>query len=127
MSAVLLLHAALGCCWHHAHKCDGCETASVESSADHCEHAGCHEQHGSGCHQNPSPCKCRVECQGVCTFLPPGKVLIDLVPLVSSLDVTNVAFRGGDLSSARYAAWSGCCPNLEPPLRLHLLHQSLLI
>jgi hypothetical protein len=117
MAATLLVHAVLGCCWHS--RCDQQQTKGAACCKHH-EH--CQDQ------EPAKPCKCRVECHGVCTYLPTQKVQVDTPEVVVPFDfVATLSFAvGADLASAlREAVYLP--DDIEPPLRLHLAHQVLLI
>lgn len=126
-AATLFIHALFGCCWHHAHSCVRCEMASAEASP---VAGGCKCHHGSQPDQQPSgPCNCQFECKGVCTYLPPQKTVADCPELgvpFSSVAIVSVL---ADRHLSAVGVWEQTCGQLatEPPLRLHLLHQILLI
>lgn len=131
-AALLLVHALVGCCRHHEHD----HTASghieaVESLAATCCHDGdsfcVHDEEPAPA---PSPCNCKLECMALCIYLPPEKYVVDAGDLLLSFDILPIgdactgieaaaASRCGDCKTT-YWAW-------EPPLRLHLLHQIILI
>jgi hypothetical protein len=152
----LATHAMAGCCWHHAHSCacDGLsEVASAEaesccqhcSQAEHKQHADSQVGHSHNCdaHPNvchsavehdessapPAPCDCKIECHGTCTYLPPEKSPVDSAadgpafaqPVVALLDNSST-----DLLSANWE-WLTDPVESAQPLRIHLLHQVLLI
>src|SRR5262249_19789647 len=70
-AALLLIHAAFGCCWHHAHRCviHGNAVAAAEPQGC-CEH---HRHEGS----TPVPCGCKLECSGQCVYLLPQKFRVE--------------------------------------------------
>ena len=128
-AAALLGHALLGCCWHHAYRCVRCETTAAEVSPAMacCRH---HADEHQRTDQVPAgPCKCHFECCGPCTYLPTPKAPtekhgsdspIGIVPPSSALTAHL------DAASA-VGQFAGSPGHAEPPLRLHLLHQILLI
>ena len=141
MAAALIVHAVLGCCWHHAHDCVRCDnpiahvpglTAKTSDQVACCKHHhGAGPEASEGQQEQPSqePCKCRFECRGVCAYLPPQKTQIDSPELVVAFDYAIVAPMRAGVPIAPALSWelAGNLANVEPPLRLHLLHQMLLI
>src|SRR5262245_52742914 len=128
MAATLAAHALLGCCWQRAEDCARCDrSAAVDSHVAPC----CAHDHGASKHQHHpnAPCKCRVTCAGVCTYLPTQKTQLDqpsltglhdlaaLIPSSVGLPTSSQFARGQTRDGAR----------VETPLGLHLLHQVLLI
>lgn len=126
MAAVLFIHAVLGCCRHPSLACASCNDPTAQASRA----ASCCKQHrsenGQG-EQRQAPCKCKVECRGVCTYLPPQKTQLDCQPALLPFDLLalNPASTAGP-SALPWEVLRGSLA-LEPPLRLHLLHQILLI
>jgi hypothetical protein len=129
VACALLMHAAVGCGWHHKHDAIGDNAVAVADSASEC----CHHSHHEGDHQehgqpSQAPCDGHSHCQGLCNYLPVQKPQLDqssvqllpdfavIAPATSKLHVESLT------SFAR--AWESAS---EPPLRLHLLHQILLI
>lgn len=130
MASALFIHAVLGCCWHHAHVCVRCDGTSdgVSQPVACCK---CRQGEGENRpgQQPDGPCKCRLECRGVCTFLPVQKMRIESSQLVVPFDFASIlpALASSQAASARWAKLVGDPAELEAPLRLHLLHQILLI
>lgn len=137
-AGLLLVHALLGCCWHHAHGCSRCRPAAASASPA-CSHAGCkhHNERDQARHSDrpnhddkvpKAPCKCPTECQGVCTFLPPQKVQVARSHAPLPFDFIAAATVAPD-SQLQAGTRQTLCGLLkpEPPLRLHLLQQILLI
>jgi len=121
-AALLFIHTAFGCCWHHAHACGKECSLSVRPAS--CCH---HHQHRGDSKQPERPCKCKVECEGTCTYIVPQKVTIE-APQSIAMDLLAVlpslAARALETTASHEA---GCpLPDLVPPLRTHLLHQVLL-
>jgi hypothetical protein len=132
-AAMLLVHALVGCCCgHHESYAGICESTtqfeSLSCGCCHHDHVSCHDEHEHG--RAPAPCKCKLECKATCIFLPPEKshlddgqtnhcsdVVADARPAVT-IQATTGCSSWGVMRLAR--AW-------EPPLRLHLLHQSILV
>src|SRR5262245_1927566 len=122
-AGLLFIHAAFGCCWHHAHRCrmHGDAVAVVQPTGC-CEHHG-HDQ-GEG---QPRPCDCELECGSSCAYLLPQKVMIDPPQPAPGLDVVTTVPLLADapiLLASWMAAWP---PGATPDVALHLLHQRLLI
>jgi hypothetical protein len=128
-AATLLVHALVGCCRHY----EFCHTSGepaecCESLADGC----CHDEHAADCHHDErpfAPCDCKLQCMKLCVSLPPEKTLvaagksapyIAIVPNVSATAVIQPS-AGAFRESIRTSRAS------EPPLRLHLLHQIILV
>lgn len=129
VAASLLIHAVIGCCWHHAQdEASCCNEVAAEQAVD----AGCcHHDHGdrsSQEHGQPSHAPCKSHCQGLCTYLPVQKSQLDHQQLQAALDFAIIAPATGDAQMA-----AGFCfaraheTSAEPPLRLHLFYQILLI
>lgn len=138
VAAMLSIHALLGCCWHHAHGCIVCELVMHEAASPQVSPKAscCHHEHNAAphepSHQDPThqaPCECQIDCRGTCAFLPTPRAPAidrDSAPadcFVACLPAIATSRIGPSLS------WQfGSGPaQLEPPLRLHLLHQILLI
>lgn len=123
-AAALLAHAIVGCYGHHALACFECEQVEVTLSC--CDH-----DHGSPAenHSPELPCDCVLTCVGSCVTLPPQKTHLDVAALDVSLDmVAAEPVIAGNLVAL--AANCDCEPWYvahQPPVGLHLLHQSLLI
>ncbi|MBL9122402.1 MAG: hypothetical protein JNG90_02135 [Planctomycetaceae bacterium] len=129
IAAVLLIHAVLGCCWQHARQAIA-EAATNISVADTC----CH-QHDAPEHSAPQqPCDCRWECHATCVYLA-DKPTFEMQSLVAAfagdlglfavpapVDWATVGSR-----ASRARAHESAALGARPPLRLHLLHQLLLI
>lgn len=126
MSLTLVFHAALGCCWHHDHRCehDGeFDTQTCESDAC-CEH---YEDQGDPAESTP-PCDCKLECHGICTYVAPQKVQLDVPLAVAPFDSIAIRSLVVDAHLALGLPGDSADPaEFEPPLRLHLLHSIVLI
>jgi hypothetical protein len=127
MSVLLVIHAMLGCCWHHAHACVGQEASAQPTAhgSSCCQHHDCPQRQ----EQPAAPCGCKIECQGVCIYLPTQKVLIDNSPLAVAFEFAAVdrTLDGSHVPTAiSWEVASGAIAS-SPPLRLHLMHQILLI
>jgi hypothetical protein len=122
MAALLFVHAAFGCCWQRANVWNQCASAPQR-------HACCKHEGGQS-HQDQQPTKpCKQECQGVCTYLRAEKVQIDASQVVAPFEFVafSPTLAGSRLSTVKFWEVAGSPSGSEPPLRLHLLHQILLI
>ena len=128
MAALLGIHAFFGCCWHHAHRCEQCPPSATQVAQ---QPKCCHHHQGTDEKQNgkKTPCKCFLECYGVCAFLPSQKVQLDSPELIVPLDSVAVLPAFSDMQLLAASPWevSRGPTAVSPPLRLHLLHQILLI
>ncbi len=128
-SSTLLVHALVGCCWHCEPTCGPCHVAAAASSSASgcCDHD--HEGNNDRGHQPAVPCKCKLECKKVCISLPPEKILLDeshtVLPLESVATAAIVLSRS--IAEAANGIVVSAPPELEAPLRLHLVYQILLI
>jgi hypothetical protein len=128
LSASLLIHALLGCCWHDVHEAVACDGPhSVADADDDCD---CDHDHDAaqGGHNSHAPCKGHPNCHGLCTYLPVQKSqlsqCLDYVLIDFAVDVK--AAGGSQLTAQSFALCeSATCAS--PPVRLHLYHQILLI
>jgi hypothetical protein len=120
-AALLLLHAALGCCWHQAPACDdGARIAAATAEPCSCPHEGQHE-HDSG---EPTPCPCQIDCAGPCQSLLTRKVTLDApaAPIFAVLAMSAAAVEPPvERVPVEFRSPHG------PPLRAHLQFQLLLI
>ena len=123
MSGLLLIHAVLGCCWHHAHTC-----ARHDSAAEHAEPLDtCCKDHQCPA-EHEGPCNCRIECHGVCIYMTSQKVQIDCTQLVIPFEFVAIEGSFVDPQAAKPLREAlGRAIAALPPLRLHLFHQILLI
>jgi hypothetical protein len=125
-AVLLLVQAVSGSCWQKSSECE--VSASIASVA--C--AQCCNYH---CDQSPlsetskNPCGCKLECSGICNYTLP-----DQVPEqeLGSTWVSFVSIEVMDLMPhlrAEVATWfrESWHPVSSGPLRLHLLHQIILI
>jgi hypothetical protein len=121
----LLMHAALGCCWHQSHD----ESCGDEHAIVQCGHDGAHhnddcDEHGQ---RNHEPCSGQ-HCHGVCNYLPIQKTQLDDLKLQLPLDFAINAPIACDIQVVVVQTSAGNCESVAgPPVRIHLLHQILLI
>jgi hypothetical protein len=127
IAAFFALHAVLGCCWHHAHRCtQACAvTDSVGANhlcdGDHSEHAG-PPAHSHGHHGG---CQCR---DAACVYVTTTRVAVP-APTVSLSAVPPAVLSQVDPSANdfRSPSWATVAGVFLPPARLHLLCQVWLI
>jgi len=127
MVALLAIQTVFGCCWHHSHwHLHGHSSLAREAEPVKC----CQHHHQESESQpSPEPCNHHDECRGLSAYLLPQKVQIDASHSVPAFDMaTSVASLAEDQIACPFL-WGdvGCSHAIEPPLRLHLLHQTLLI
>lgn len=124
MASVLFVHAALGCCWHCASCCTGCENSVSAASGSTC--CGHHQQTPK---QPQTPCKCPLECHRVCIYVPTHRAPVEGPQLTASFDIVVNTCTLWRSQLAVSPSWERTREPLaaEPPVRLHLLHQLLLI
>ncbi|MEX0641668.1 MAG: hypothetical protein WD468_03155 [Pirellulales bacterium] len=128
-SSTLLVHVLVGCCRHCDPTCALSHVAAATSSRTSgcCDHG--HKGNSDRGHQPAQPCKCKLECKSVCISLPPERVLLDeshtVLPLESVSTAANVLSRS--IAEVANCIVARTPPELEPPLRLHLVYQLLLI
>jgi len=124
---VLLAHAVLGCCWHHAHACG--------EAHDHLALAGWEHHWDVGKHPSAGGPDCshhghgRDDCRGVkCCFVVPAKEKAGIAPPVSRASAA-LTFAAADRVSvgSRFEEHLFAAGSQHLPVRLHLLHQVLLI
>ena len=124
-AAALLTHALVGCYGHHPLSCLQCENVATVAASPCCHHD--HDAPAES--QSPAePCECLLTCHG-CVTLPPQKTQIDAAPIAATFDLAVVdQMADGQLFGA-FSGWERreIHSAHQPPLRLHLLHQSLLI
>ena len=129
-SVALLAHVLLGCCWHHGHRCSHQSAAAAEVAS---AHDRCCAQPQEGTHSQGSVGDCGHGdngCQGVrCVFVSDAPGAAAAVPAWQHRDALPLGPLAVDTSPAgsplcgEASLAAGCCR----PLRIHLLHQVLLI
>ena len=140
IAASLLLHAALGCCRHHAHEGLGCTPGvwnrAAETGACCHEHddpaagdAGEYANGNSDEHAPAAPCRGDSTCQGVCTYLPPQKSQLQLPLFPTLLAFVPTPCVLAETSQRTSPAWLDAlfCTGAAPHVRLHLAQSVLLI
>jgi hypothetical protein len=117
MAVVLFIHAAFGCCWHHAHCCPAADAICDR----HCSHDHDEPNRQSGEEE--------LECEGTCQYVMPEKVWLDGLGFASwiVLAAPPATFADRPVTGAAHCGEWRCPIDSGPPLRLHLLHQLLLI
>ena len=122
-AALLFIHTVFGCCWHHAHAC-GTDCASAVIKSAPCCH---HHQHCDDSKHSERPCKCKVDCEGTCTYVVPQKVKVE-APQSTTMDLlaTLPSLAEHQIEAASFRETISSLPDWAPPLRTHLLHQVLL-
>lgn len=125
MAGLLFIHTVFGCCWHHAHSYAPPEHAAIHK-ASHCCH---HHEHSAGSKHDETPCQDRLECHGTCTYVAPQKVQIDSPVATASFELAAVLATNADglIAPEVPHGWELLPNATQPPLRIHLLHQILLI
>jgi len=124
MSACLLAHAMLGCCWHHGHECAAQEAVAQADVC--CEHHCCPADHESPA-EGSQPCDCRIECGNSCVYLPLEKTIVDGSAIAFDFVAINNVIKNSQCSKSIILNVAGGFADLAPPLPLHLLHQILVI
>ena len=147
MGVSLLLHALLGCCWHHEN-CDHCAVISTHATTAHITESCCHHhqhsqdqdsdegifstdprdscpcQDDSSCPHNPT----KNHCPGVCQYLRTPKATVESPTLAQSLELTKLHPHECRLQQQNPAILVAVASHgFQPPLRLYLLVQHLLI
>ena len=128
MAGWLFTATALGWCCHPVSVCAPHQTEVA--SADSVESPCCGEcQHKSSGQNHPTqPGKCRVSCLGICKSMTTPRVQFDIEQNLR-YDLALIGCESSCVGAAALPHWSSCQSpgGLEPPLRLHLFHQILLI
>lgn len=126
LASILLVQALFGWCGRPPYKEVNCDTSAGTFSTKSC----CNQCGTNAQGEHPvGPCKCEFECQGVCTYVRPEKTLVDssqwsLLALFLEVDPA----LAGSHSAFGSIGVRACHPlDSKPPLRLHLVHQVLLI
>jgi hypothetical protein len=129
-AVMLLVHSLVGCCGRLdvcQKSCDG--TECCDSLVADC----CHDDHDTESQpgQTPfAPCDCRLHCKAFCVSLPPENTVVDAARAARSIELVAVAGTVPKISASAAAASRDAVSasgSWQPPLRLHLLHQIILI
>ena len=118
MSTFLALHTVLGCCWHHAHACES--GGDVQPAQGQCP-----DSFGSGVdHANQGPRACQ---GGQCSFVSSSSPNSDSFAqpfqafIILLLNDQHPLVGSGSEQHFFAPGW------LQPPVRLHLANQVMLI
>lgn len=120
-ASLLLVQMLTGWCWRCASETHAC-TADVQVTSHCCCDPTPHET-------PEAPANCPKECQGVCVYVSPVNVHVDLSLLDADfgLYMVSVELLHEQVASEAYWERNGDNSPSEPPIRLHLMHQLLLI
>jgi hypothetical protein len=129
-AVMLVIHAMIGCCHHHWHseaECAESATFALFVPPCQCGHSCCGRQDQS--EQSSSPCDREFECQGLCSYLPTQRTVIEASASGAAIDFAALV---PTLLDGRFVAAALPCDrahtlNHSPPLKLHLLNQILLL
>jgi hypothetical protein len=125
-AALLAIHTVLGCCWHHSHACaQECKSVTIESAS---AHAGHDAEHGPATDSQPCHNHAPNACQGgTCVFVRTAEGGPGGVP---KADLVSHVFLAADDALPQTPAVQRpllADGDLLPSLRLHLVHQVLLL
>ena len=126
-AAVLLTHALLGCCWHHAHACgDANDRLAVAGWQHQCD---AEEDASAGSPDRLHHRHDRDDCRGTrCSFLATAKSSAGIAPPGCHVSVAFALPASNPTVSAGPGEDRLSLVGLSLlPVRLHLLHQVLLI
>ncbi len=92
VSASLIIHAVLGCCWHDTSPAAGCGSPVLVASGSGCgfDHGGAPSEHHS--HQ---PSKGHSHCHATCIYLPVQKTHVGKVVAHAAFDIVAAAAATG--------------------------------
>jgi hypothetical protein len=128
LTLFVTLHAVLGCCWHEPHEhrdsASTCDTHQVVSSGTSDQHH-CDTANHEGDDHPTEPKKCSGECDNTCKFLRGQKTQFVNLVVLSPLDQAQIVA----VSACPQTVFSELSmrERSEPPLRMHLFYQLLLI
>jgi len=127
MIVSLALQAMFGCC-----RLGGLHCAHDADEAVACSSADCLGEYQSNVAAGAAgePCHCKVECAGLCNYLPSAKVRIEPRTEEASFVLAAIVPDSGASQLNRIASlvrWEHSGGESLAPLRLHLLNQVLLI
>ncbi len=130
MAPALLMHALLGCCWHHEQGADTCSHTTKKTTLHTCGgHHHCHHPDESESKHRGQSGPCAWHCQGMCTYLPQQKLYLDASPILRSIGFLAISTPALHNDSLVLMHWERTrLPRAAlQPLSLHLLHQVILI
>lgn len=144
MACLLAIHALLGCCSHHAHAESG-RHLTAHAQVGHAGCGCCEQEHATGesaeldeaaqaeiaandAGDNDPAHRGHDDCQGVCTFVRGKCVQVD-APQAAGLAEPLVGLLSARVTSCSSdpSRFLSHPPSLHPPVRLHLVHQVLVI
>ena len=134
MATWLLAVTVCGWCCHAPFVC----AAELANQTSPPNSAALNDEHECACHtckptptgkRTPgTPCKCPHECLGLCKTLPKPRSTIEFKLSVAALAIDAIVPLPIDSHGASFrSAGSSHLADCGPPLRLHLLHQLLLV
>jgi|SRR3989304_6324602 len=130
LASMLLIQALTGwCCQYRCAAGLGHNPAAEASPKSACcDRCGRESRSAQDSTESATPCRCP-ECLGFCTYLPPDKTPLDDSPLEPRSEALAVAPELAHNHVACGFGWPLAAESVppEPPLRLHLMHQILLI
>jgi len=126
MAAWMFVLAVSGWCCHPPSFCAHAEQTVAVDTAECCKH---HDSKHHTEDEPAAPCKDRTKCQGACIYLPTEKTEFDCNQVMASIHflATDLPCEVSQVAVLFLWERTGDRGRLEPPLRLHLLHQVLLI
>lgn len=125
LSASLLIHAALGCCHHAQGIADNNESVWSQAVDSSCCN---HDQDAAPVDPQHNPCDGHSNCHGMCHYLPAQKSKIDCCSGGSAFDVAICNVPIVYPAVAAVESLRSCREyGVSRALRLHLLHQIMLI
>ncbi len=124
IAATLVLHLTVGCCWHHAHACEG--RGDMPPASGHPLPDGqCPDGSGSRAnHTHHGPQDCR---GGTCSAVMSNQIARDWLARPSLAFVVPLASGPSSLLGLSWEQRSISTGRLLLPVRLHLANQVLLI
>lgn len=126
LATMLLLHAALGCCWHCG--CGERHEQAQTKACSCCSHACSHHKHQEKAPQ--SPCKCRVESCAISVYVPTERVEIEPSDIATGSAVIECGLSQWCCFDEHQLVWRSLAYQQQlarPPVDLQVLHQSFLI
>ncbi len=121
LASLLLIQSMTGWCWRCPH--DTCPKVLSQAAGQITCH--CHEHSKS--EKPKTPDNCPRECQGFCVYASTSDTNVELPHFDPTVDSAVIAPLLGGFST--HVSWELVSNSVDsrPPLRLHLLNQSLLI